>query len=76
MQSDEQSLGRLEENGYFMETRLKELDQLVAEQQTQLEALNKKVDQLQEAVAAIRAFLSDSGKGQDQTPPHHIARFW
>lgn len=78
MDSSEQRLTRLEENGYFMETRLKALDEQIAEQQAQLGNLAKSVERLQAKMGEIRDFLAQtrSGSQEEPTPPHHIAKFW
>ncbi len=78
METTEQRLARLEENGYFLETHLKELDQQIVAQQTQLEALVKKVEQVQNSLAEIRSLLAEprQARQEEPVPPHHIAKFW
>lgn len=73
----EKRLVKLEENVYFLEEHLKALDSQIAVQQTQLDNLHKQVLKMQAVLTEMREFLaSGHGKNDDQTPPHHVARFW
>lgn len=78
MASDEDRLTRVEENSYFMEERLKNLEQLTNEQQPQLEAMRKKIEGIQKNLAEVRDFLGEMRtiNQEEQIPPHHVARFW
>lgn len=77
MENGEERLGRLEENGYFLEERMKALDGQITAQQAELENLAKKVEQLQDAMVGLRELLElGGGPGKPELPPHHIAKFW
>lgn len=69
---------RLEENSYFLEERLKALDEQLASQQAQLEAMSKTVKLVQEQLKEIHAFLDNNRNAGSagEIPPHHVPRLW
>lgn len=77
MEMLEMRIIRLEENVYFLEERLKELDNHMREQQDQLDAIEKNFQQLNHALQDIRTLLSSSAaKIPAQPPPHYGPQTW
>ncbi len=68
----EQRLAQLEENQYFQEKHLKELDEALQAQQKYIDMLEKKLAHTEERLLNI---LAQSSEGYVQTLPPHFAKY-
>lgn len=66
----EERLARLEELCYFQETALKELNDALTSQQSQVDVLERTVALADEKIAALTEQLGDAPA--NTLPPHHL----
>jgi len=71
MPSTEDRLARLEEQSYFQEQAVAELNQALTRQQFQLDELEKRLALAEERIAALLPLLDEGG--QSAPPPHYGA---
>ena len=69
MPPTEDRLARLEEQNYFQEQVLAELNQALTRQQAQLDGLEKRLVLAEKRIAALLPLLEESG--QSTLPPHY-----
>ncbi|MBD5607826.1 MAG: SlyX family protein [Desulfovibrio sp.] len=72
----ENKLIRLEEQAYFQDEKLKELDERLLAQQIQMDALNRRLDAIGAALLEIREYLRGKGGKGDEKPPHYHNDPW
>ncbi|MDE5833857.1 MAG: SlyX family protein [Desulfovibrio sp.] len=72
----EDRLIRLEEQAYFQDEKLKELDSRLFDCQRGLETLEKRLDAMSAALAEIRDFLAGGRNKGDEKPPHYHNDHW
>ncbi|MCR4666162.1 MAG: SlyX family protein [Desulfovibrio sp.] len=63
-------IARLEEQQYFQETLLQELDVALRAQQKSIDALEKQVQVMQTELSVLRELLGP--KGENVPPPHYL----
>ena len=68
MPSTENRLARLEEQSYFQEQAIAELNQALTRQQFQLDEMEKRLALAEERIAVLLPLLDDGGPS---TPPPH-----
>jgi SlyX protein len=68
MPSTENRLARLEEQSYFQEQAVAELNQALTRQQFQLDAMEKRLALAEERIAALLPLLEEAG---NSPPPHY-----
>ncbi|MDR0238797.1 MAG: SlyX family protein [Deltaproteobacteria bacterium] len=69
MPSAEDRLARLEEQNYFQEQVLAELNQALTRQQFQLDEMEKRLMVAEERINALLPLLEEGGK--NTAPPHY-----
>jgi len=69
MSSTEDRLARLEEQNYFQEQILAELNQALTRQQAQLDGLEQRLALAEQRLAALLPLLEEGG--QSAPPPHY-----
>jgi SlyX protein len=69
--STEDRLARLEEQNYFQEEVLAQLNQVLTRQQAQLDGLEKRLALAEKRIAALLPLLEEGG--QSAPPPHYGA---
>ena len=68
---EENRLARLEEQSYFQEQSLAELNQALTRQQFQLDEMEKRLALAEERIAVLLPLLEEGG--QNAQPPHYGA---
>ena len=71
MPSTEDRLARLEEQSYFQEQTIAELNQALTRQQRQLDEMEKRLALTEKRVTALLPLLEEGG--QSAPPPHYGA---
>ena len=69
MPSTENRLARLEEQSYFQEQAIAELNQALTRQQFQLDEMEKRLTLIEQRIAALLPLLDEGG--QSAPPPHY-----
>jgi SlyX protein len=69
MLSTEDRLARIEEQSYFQEQALAELNRALTRQQFQLDGLEKRLALAEERITALLPLLEEGG--QSVAPPHY-----
>jgi len=69
MPSTENRLARLEEQSYFQEQAIAELNQALTRQQFQLDEMEERLALAEERIAVLLPLLDDGG--QSTPPPHY-----
>ena len=69
MPSTENRLARLEEQSYFQEQALAELNQALTRQQFQLDEMEKRLALAEERIAVLLPLLEEGGR--NAPPPHY-----
>jgi SlyX protein len=69
MPSIEDRLTRLEEQNYFQEQAIAELNQALTRQQVQLDEMEKRLALAEERIAVLLPLLEEGG--QSAPPPHY-----
>ena len=74
---DEQNrIIRLEEQTYFQDEKLKDLDKRLLAQQIQLDGLAKQLEAVTNSLREVRDYLRDRQRGSEEKPPHYGADTW
>ncbi|MBQ7618480.1 MAG: SlyX family protein [Desulfovibrio sp.] len=68
----QERLNRLEENSYFQEKLLGDLNQALLEQQQQIDHLSRVLEKLSQDVEELKILLDE--KPQQQLPPHYLPK--
>ena len=75
MKTAEERLERLEEENWFLQDKLRQLDEALQEQQKQIDRLERALADAGSAVEFLRASLEALGQGKSQLtfeePPHY-----
>lgn len=71
MPANESRLIRIEEDIYFLEEHVREMDRQIAAQQAQIAALEKMVNGLSMRLRELLAQMGD-GKIANEPPPHYL----
>lgn len=77
----EERVARLEENAWFQDTHLKDLDDQLLAQQRQLDAFERELANLRAQIAKIRNLsqeieLQADSADADSLPPHYQSVIW
>lgn len=72
MQQLEERLQRVEENYYFQEKFIEELNAVVILQQEQIRTMQQELDELKKQIAMLRDLLDV--KFENTTPPHYLEK--
>ena len=67
--SSEHRLNQLEEQAYFQEQTITQLDQALTRQQSQMDALELRLTQAEKRLLALLPLLDEGG--QNGPPPHY-----
>lgn len=70
MADSDQRLARLEEGHYFQEKNLHELNTALLQQQSYIDALEKRLNQAEEKLRALQGHLNEGGVAT--LPPHSV----
>lgn len=67
---------RLEENLCFVETELQGLGEVLAAQQSQLDALSKELRLIQSRLCEALDMMESGQAPVNPVPPHHVVKLW
>lgn len=70
--SVEERLARLEETLYFQDDTITQLNEVIADQQRQLDELEKRCAASEDKLRNLMLLLSDDGGEDNGPPPHYL----
>ena len=75
MKTQDERISHLEEENYFLTHKLRELDDVLTEQQTQMDRLGHRLEEAITALGRLRASIEELGAGKQnpelEVPPHY-----
>lgn len=74
--NDEERLIRLEEQAYFIDEKLKDIEGRLLAQQLRMESLARQTEATIAALARIRDYLDEKGRKIEEKPPHYQNDPW